>query len=148
MAEIRQIFVDTSAWLALANRNDQYHEAAVAFHRTLHPSVVRVTTWGIVAETYTWLRYHAGYRAAEGWLREEAGLEECSSIEVVFPTAALEAGIRRTLSRFADQDLSYVDALSLHITQSRADIDAIFAFDHHLTLGGMPVVPGHLAAGK
>ncbi|HEY6410087.1 MAG TPA: hypothetical protein VIY29_21735, partial [Ktedonobacteraceae bacterium] len=28
--------------------------------------------------------------------------------------------------------------------QSRPDIDAIFAFDHHLTLAGIPVLPGPL----
>jgi predicted nucleic acid-binding protein len=56
----------------------------------------------------------------------------------------MEMGIRRNLSRFQDQDLSYVDALSLYVVQSRGDIDAIFAFDHHLALAGLPVFPGPL----
>jgi predicted nucleic acid-binding protein len=43
-----------------------------------------------------------------------------------------------------DQDLSYVDALSLYVVQSHSDIDAIFAFDHHLALAGLPVFPGPL----
>jgi predicted nucleic acid-binding protein len=56
----------------------------------------------------------------------------------------MEVEIRRNLSRFPDQELSYVDALSLHIVQSRRDFDAIFAFDHHLALAGIPVFPGPL----
>jgi predicted nucleic acid-binding protein len=143
-AELRRVFVDTSAWLVLMNRNERYHEAAVQFHRCLDPATVRVITWGILSETYTWLRYHSGYRAAERWLHEEAALESQGVLEVVFPTTAMETGIRRNLSRFQDQDLSYIDALSLYVVQSRGDIDAIFAFDHHLALTSVPVFPGPL----
>ncbi len=38
----------------------------------------------------------------------------------------------------------YVDAFSIAIIQSRPDIDAIFAFDHHMALAGIPVLPGLL----
>ena len=41
-------------------------------------------------------------------------------------------------------DTSYVDACSLALVQSHPDIDVIFAFDHHLTLAGIPVLPGLL----
>lgn len=139
---LRGIFVDTSAWLTLINRNDRYHEAAVQFHRSLAPSVSRLTTWGILAETYTWLRYHEGYRQAERWMHESAALQSRGALDVVYPTAATETEIHRYLSRFADQDLSYVDALSLYVVQARGDIDAIFAFDRHMVLAGKPVLPG------
>lgn len=142
MDEIRRIFVDTSAWLALINRDERRHEAAVTFQRSLAEGVAWVTSWGIVSETYTWLRYHTGYRSAERWLHEHAGLTERGILEVVYPTVGMESGIRRTLSRFADQDLSYVDACSLNVVQSREDIDAVFAFDHHLSLYGASVLPG------
>jgi predicted nucleic acid-binding protein len=95
-----------------------------------------------VGETYTWLRYHTGYRSAERWLHEEAALHERGALEVVYPTAETDSGVWRTLSRFADQDLSYVDAFSLHVVHTRVDIDAIFAFDHHLSLYGAAVLPG------
>jgi uncharacterized protein len=134
--------VDTSAWLALLNRKDRNHEAAAQFHRSLSPTTLRVITWGIHAETYSWLRYHLGYLQAERWLHEEAALEDQGFLEIVFPSAPTETVVRRNLTRFADQDLSYVDAASLHVVQSRRDIDAIFAFDYHLTLVGVPVFPG------
>jgi predicted nucleic acid-binding protein len=137
----RRILVDTSAWLALINRDERRPAAAVQFQRSLGKGVSRVTSWGIVGETYTWLRYHRGNRSSERWLRQEADLEERAVLEVVYPAAQTESGVRRTLSRFADQDLSYVDAISLHIVQTRGDIDAIFAFDHHLSLYGTPVLP-------
>src|SRR5438128_1507452 len=103
MAEWRRVFVDTSAWLALINRQERHHRDAIEFHRTLGRRALRITTWGIVGETYTWLRYHSGYLAAERWLHEEARLVERGALEVVFPTASMESGIRHTLGRFADQ---------------------------------------------
>ncbi len=144
MNDVRRIFVDTSAWLALINRDERRHAVAIEFHRSLGQGVSRVTSWGVVAETYTWLRHHTGFRSAERWLHEHAELEERGVLEVIYPTRESEGGIRRTLSRFADQDLSYVDAFSLHIAQLRGDIDAFFAFDHHLALYGSPVLPGEV----
>lgn len=141
---MRRLFVDTSAWLALINAGERHHTRAVEFQRGLPGGVRRITTWGIVGETYTWLRYRIGYHAAQQWLHEEAELEERGVLEVVYPTAQTEAGTRRTVSRFADQDLSYVDAFSLYIVQTRRDFDAIFAFDHHLSLSGVPLVPGDI----
>lgn len=125
--------------------SERDHAAAVAFHREVGGSVPRVTTWGIIAETYTWLRYHVGYRQADFWLREEAELEDRGVLEVVFPSAETEAGTRRELSRFPDQDLSYVDALTLHVVRTRRDIDVIFSFDHQLLLAGLPVLPGPMS---
>lgn len=102
----------------------------------------RITSWGIIAETYTWLRYHVGYRAASRWLDETAALEARGVLNVIYPDATSEAGIRRTLTRFADQDLSYVDAFTLVAVETHGRVGAIFAFDHDLTLAGLPVVPG------
>jgi predicted nucleic acid-binding protein len=144
--EIRKILVDTSAWLALTDRRERYYGTAVHFHQSLPPTTRRITSWGILSETYTWLRYRAGYPIAWGWLDQIGALENQSFLEVVYPDARTEPGVRRQLARFSDQDLSYVDGFSLHIVQARGDIDAIFAFDHHLTLAGIPVLPGPLAA--
>ncbi len=145
IAESRGAFVDTSAWLALMNRHDPQYRDAVRFHHDLGSSVPRISTWGVLAETYTWLRYHAGYRHAERWLHEAGTLQERGVLVVVYPSAMMEASILRILSRFSDHDLSYVDAFSLHIIQLRVDIDVVFAFDHHLTLAGKPVLPGSLS---
>jgi predicted nucleic acid-binding protein len=56
----------------------------------------------------------------------------------------MEVGVRRVMDRFHDQTLSYVDAFSIALAQSRPDIDAIFAFDHHMIFAGLPVLPGPL----
>jgi len=126
------------------NSNERHHTAAVSFHKSLNPMTLRITTWGIVSETFTWIRYHIGYREASRWLTLKDSLEDQGFLQVVCPDHQMEIGVRKVISRFHDQQLSYVDAFSLALIQSRPDIDAVFAFDHHMTLAGIPVLPGFL----
>jgi predicted nucleic acid-binding protein len=113
----------------------------MAIHRSLGHSVLRLVTWGVIAETYTWLRYHQGYRIAERWLTGSEQFVAEGRLEVLYPAEFMGPGIHRPLRRFEDQDLSYVDALSIALIQSRGDIDAVFAFDPRLGLAGVPVLP-------
>jgi uncharacterized protein len=138
--EYRRVLIDTSAWIALANARDQFHAPAVALHRSLGPHVARITTWGIVSETYTWIRYHRSYREAETWVHGVAALRERRALQSIYPAEVTDAGVDRLLSRFSDQSLSYVDAFTLYLA-TRSEFDAIFAFDHHMALAGVPVLP-------
>jgi predicted nucleic acid-binding protein len=144
IADFKRVFIDTSAWINLMNSNERHHTAAVKFHKSLAPMTLRITTWGIVSETFTWIRYHIGYPEASRWLTLKDSLEDQGFLQVVYPDHLMEIGVRKVISRFHDQQLSYVDAFSLAIIQSRLDIDAIFAFDHHMSLAGIPVLPGLL----
>jgi predicted nucleic acid-binding protein len=105
---------------------------------------LRITSWGIVSETFTWIRYHIGSWEASRWLALKESLEQQGFLQVVFPDSQMEVGVRKVIDRFHDQDLSYVDAFSIALIQSRPDIDAIFAFDHHMALAGLPILPGFL----
>ncbi|HZS75172.1 MAG TPA: hypothetical protein VFA41_01055 [Ktedonobacteraceae bacterium] len=143
-ANIRCIFVDTSAWIDLMNKKERHHQAAVSFHNSLAPKTLRITTWGIVSETFTWIRYHIGDREAIRWLTLKESLERQGVLQIVFPEPHLEVVVRKVIERFHDQDLSYVDAFSIALIQSLPTIDAVFAFDHHMMLAGRPVLPGTL----
>lgn len=144
MSDIRRVFVDTSAWIDLMNSNERRHTAAVTFHKSLAPLTLRITSWGIVSEMFTWIRYHIGDREAVKWLTIKDLLEKQGSLQIIYPDVQTEVGVRKVISRYHDQKLSYVDALSIALIQSRPDIDAIFAFDHHMVLAGIPVLPGLL----
>src|SRR5438876_11987818 len=144
MADIKRVFIDTSAWIDLMNSNERHHTAAVTFHKSLNPMALRITSWGIVSETFTWIRYHVGGWEAFRWLSLKEALEHQGFLQVVFPDSQKEVGVRKTINRFHDQNLSYVDAFSIALIQSHPDIDAVFAFDHHMALAGLPVLPGPL----
>ncbi len=144
IGNIQRVFVDSSAWISLMNKNERHHIAAVEFHKSLDPVTLHITSWGIVAETFTWIRYHIGSRDASRWLTLKESLEHQGFLQVVFPDTQMEIGVRKVIDRFHDQTLSYVDAFAIALVQSRPDIDAIFAFDHHMTFAGLPVLPGPL----
>jgi len=144
MADIKRVFIDTSAWIDLMNSNERHHTAAVTFHKSLAPMTLRITSWGIVSETFTWIRYHIGDREASRWLTVKDSLENQGFLQVIYLDTQMEAGVRKVIGRYHDQKLSYVDAFTIALIQSRPDIDAVFAFDHHLTLAGIPVLPGSL----
>lgn len=144
MADIRRVFIDTSAWIDLMNSNERHHLAAVTFHKSLAPMTLRITSWGMVSETYTWIRYHIGEREASRWLDVKDAMENQGFLQIIYPDPQMEAGVRKVIGRYHDQKLSYVDAFSIALIQSRPDIDAVFAFDHHMTLAGIPVLPGLL----
>src|SRR5260370_513667 len=129
IADIKRVFIDTSAWIYLMNSNERHHAAAVTFHKSLAPMTLRITSWGIVSETFTWIRYHIGAREASRWLTVKETMENQGFLQVIYPDSQMEAGVRKVIGRYHDQKLSYVDAFSIALIQSRPDIDAVFAFE-------------------
>lgn len=140
IAECKRVFVDTSAWIALMNRRDLHHDVAVACHQALPQSALRIITWGVLSETYTWLRYHTSLSMGQRWLQAVHDLETQQRLVTVYPSAGGEVGAQKLISRYSEHELSYVDATTLFLCQSRGDIDAMFAFDQHLQLAGLPLL--------
>ncbi len=142
MGAYSHLFVDSGAYIALADRSDVNHKAARTFLVDLGPSIQRVTSWGVVAETYTWLRYHLRTDVASRWLGAMEATIAAGTTQLVRPDPELDAMCRKQLLRFADHALSYVDGLTLAILQVESRIDAIFGFDRrHMALSGLPVLP-------
>jgi predicted nucleic acid-binding protein len=135
------VLFDSGAFIALADGRDRHHGAATRFLRELPASIGRITTHAIAGESYTWLRYRRGAHAAAGWLdyldRARAG----KTMTIIYEDQRDGAAAEALLRRFGDQTLSYVDALSLVVAR-RYGAGAFFAFDQHLALTGLPVLPG------
>ncbi|MBI2756235.1 MAG: PIN domain-containing protein [Chloroflexi bacterium] len=133
LARTAPVFVDTSAWYAVADAGDSQH--AVATRQFARLSVHRtqlVTTNYVVSETYTLLRVRLGHTAATEFLRR---LRASPRARRVFVEEAWEAEAERLLDRYADQDFSYVDATSF-VTMRRLGIEEAFAGDHHFEVAG------------
>ena len=125
------VFVDTSAWVALAVTDDRHHgEATAIFQELLKRGMI--TTNLVVAETYVILRRAAGHRAAISFL-EMVGASP--RIKKVYSEPELEDEAEEILRRYSDQDFSFVDAVSFALMK-RKGIEEAFAFDRHfLTMG-------------
>lgn len=135
------LFIDTGAFIALLNADDDLHEEATAFYRSVKPATRRTTTQAVVGECYTFFRYHVGCAAAAQWLDYLDGARGLGHLHVFYSDEDDGRRAEDILRRFSDQALSYIDSLTLAAAQ-RYNVRAIFGFDHHLALTGLPLLPG------
>ena len=59
---MKRIFVDTSAWVAIGDSKDTYHQQAIVFNQQIARQYRLVITNYILDETYTLLLLNAGYQ--------------------------------------------------------------------------------------
>lgn len=135
-----KLFVDTGAWIALINSEDQYHQPAVDFYRLLEPFVQRVTSSHVISETYTWLRYKAGFLFASNYLSIIQQALTNDSLTVIRDNKELLEFAEHLLRDFPDQKISYVDAISMAIMRKEG-ITNVFGFDHHFYLMNFQIIP-------
>jgi predicted nucleic acid-binding protein len=133
-----QVFVDASAWLAVADKGEARHSDAVtAYSNLLNNQAILVTTSLVVAETYILLRRRLGHRAAITFLKS---VNDSPKIEIGYANANLETEAKRILHQYHDQDFSFADAVSFALMQERG-ITQAFAFDKHFAIAGFTLVP-------
>jgi predicted nucleic acid-binding protein len=133
-----ELFVDASAWIALTDAGDQYHQfAAPAYPELLRRYRRLVTTNLAIAEAYIVTRRALGHAAAMAFLD---GLGASPRVEKVYSDPMLELEAERILHQYADQDFSYVDAVSFALMHQRGLTNA-FAFDQHFATAGFVCIP-------
>lgn len=89
----RQLFVDTGAWIALADADDQYHErAAQAYPGLLQKYQRLVTTNLVIAEAYIAIRRALTHQAAMAFLDR---LSQSPRIEKVYSGFVIPFSQRR-----------------------------------------------------
>ena len=131
------VFVDTSAWYALADRGDTYNRPATRrLRRLVKERVLLVTTNHVLGETYTLLRGRLGFSAAQGFL---ARTRTSALTRRVFVPESWEEAADDLLAQYSDQEFSYVDATSF-IAMRRLALSEAFTFDYHFTTAGFALV--------
>jgi predicted nucleic acid-binding protein len=87
-----------------------------------------VTSNLVIAESYALIHRADGHRPAQQFLQ---ALRHASRVTIAYSDADLEDSAEDILARYADQDFSYVDAVSFALMRQRGIAEA-FAFDHHV----------------
>lgn len=118
------IFIDTSAFIALANVRDQYHEDAVKlYNRLTSLGVPGFTSNFVVAETHALLIARAGQLLAKEWL---FGLTlPIKRIDFEDEQQALDI-----LRRYKESSFSVCDAYSFVLAE-RLGVSHVFTYDEH-----------------
>ena len=133
MAALTESYVDTSALIAFADRSDTHH--ATFLHLFAEPPSLLTTTL-VVAEGHAWfLRRYDRTRA----LRFLAMIDAMTPLAVAPVGAKEQSAASELLRRFSDQDLTFTDAVGLHIMAAHR-IRTCWSTDYHLGITGVPLV--------
>lgn len=120
------LFVDTSAFYALADRDDRHHSRA---REVLGDQEALLTTDHVLVESWRLMRDSGGYASAERfWAGIRGGM---ANVEVVLPADMDTAW--RIGELFSDQDFSIVDRTSFAVME-RLGIDRVATFDNDFSI--------------
>ena len=129
---MNEVFVDSSAWVALADGTEPNHESAAAAYQSLLRSARLVTTNLVVAEAHTTLMRRINSRVALAFLEN---LLSSMRILIIHPDGVTDQEALRMLRKYADQRISFTDATSFAVMSSRSIREA-FSYHKHFRIAG------------
>lgn len=130
------LFVDTSAWAAIADVNDDQHHAALAYQTKIAGRYRLVITNYILDELYTLLLMNVGYTQTINFKQKLDQLIEGGFIEIVWVSEAIADESWRVFEQFnVDKLWSFTDCVSYVVMQSQ-NITEVFSFDRHFSQMG------------
>ena len=101
-----KVFLDTGAFLALADEDDRFHTAAKPIYTELIQSKAQLFTSSFVlSETYTLIRSKVSHPAAVEFMRH---LDQ-TGIKVLRVGEAIEQTAKAIFTRYNDKDFSFVE---------------------------------------
>jgi len=123
-----KIFVDTGAFIALTDSDDENHEKAKSFYNDVKGKGTKlVTTNFIICETMNYLSAKVSHDVAVVF-REN--LKKSGRIEIVNIAPPIEDSAFTIFKQYADKDFSFTDCTSFAIMKS-LKLNRAFAFDRH-----------------
>jgi uncharacterized protein len=133
------IFVDSSAWIALLDQRDQFHERSVRFQKELRQGAHgrMITTDYVLDEAVTYLRLHAGGDAIREFRRI---LMESESVQVVWTPRERFWEAWGRLEERDDKRWSLTDCLSF-VTMEALGVGSAFGFDSDFRQAGFELLP-------
>lgn len=123
-----KIFIDTGAFIALTDADDENHKAAKTLYKNVTEKGTRfVTTNFIVCETLNYLRSRASHNVAVIF-REN--LKKSGLIKIINIAPVIEDSAFQIFKQYTDKDFSFTNCTSFSIMKS-LNIRKVFAFDKH-----------------
>ncbi len=129
-------FVDTAAFLAVLNANDQYHAAASQqWDRLLSSNSILFSSNYVVLETTTLLQHRFGIEAVRLFESDVLPVIEIAWVDEEIHKQGMSA-----LLAANRRNLSLVDCTSFEIIR-QVGLGAVFTFDPHFSEQGFTVAP-------
>lgn len=133
----REVFVDTSYAIALANANDQFHAKAILLARQLRSAKTKlITTRGVLLEIGNAL---SGQRFRPAAVKLLDALEADPNVGIVAFTEALYSQALQLYRNRSDKEWGLVDCLSFVVMQER-NLTGALTTDMHFHQAGFRVL--------
>lgn len=130
------IFIDSSAWIALFSRRDQYHDEADRAFRALVASKNRMLTTNLVlAEIHRLLLHRAGVKAAAAVLER---VESSPLVKIKFADATNHQSAKLWMKKLQEHPISYTDAVSFSVMETEGCGEAL-SYDRHFHFAGFEI---------
>lgn len=138
----RYIFVDTSAWIALADKSDQnHHRAQTYYEQQIKPhSIQLLTSDYVLDETLTLIRYHMGLIYARTFWQSVQQAQDHGSLSISRVTEEVWLDALALFFRYHDQQFSFTDCTSF-VLLARVPVDAVVSFDKDFLVAGFSIQP-------
>jgi len=138
----RYIFVDTSAWIALADKSDQnHHRAQTNYEQQIKPhSIQLLTSDYVLDETLTLIRYHMGLIYARTFWQSVQQAQDHGSLSISRVTEEVWLDALAVFFRYHDQQFSFTDCTSF-VLLARVPVDAVFSFDKDFLVASFSIQP-------
>lgn len=131
-----KVFGDTSFFFAVLNPGDPKHRRAREISQAiLNLGIELVTTWEVVVECVTLLRYRLGFRASQKFLTEAVPAFTLFHPGEAERRAAVDFYLKRSRSR----RLSLCDAISYVVVSTRLAWAPCLSFDRDFQALGLTV---------
>lgn len=141
MSPPQPLFVDTNAFVALADEDDEHHEAAHAVREGIRTGALDYgplfTSRYVLSETATTILYGVGHREAIDVLTT---VRDSSTFNVLDVTREHFGRTASQFGRYDDQQIAFIDHLN-SVLSDELDIEHIFAFEEDFATLGLTRVP-------
>ncbi len=130
------VFVDTSAFFPLLDKDDQMHEKSARFWvESLEKDTIFVTSNYTVIETISLIQRRLGLRAVKSFVEDILPVVDIRWIDESIHTISLKSMILAN-----KRNLSFVDCVSFALMR-KLGIETAFTFDKHFKQQGFKCLP-------
>lgn len=130
------LFVDTSAFIAILDADDEFHvPAKVSWTEGNQADIAWITSNYVVLETFAVIQRRLGMQAVTVFLNDILPVLNIEWLDAVVHHASVTA-----LTTAQRRDLSLVDCTSFEVMR-RLGVHSTFTFDHHFAEQGFTCLP-------
>ncbi len=130
-------FVDTSAWIALNDKTDQYHNNAILKSQQIKKQKIElITSEYIFDESITLIRYRASHQSAVTF---GDSLLNSNIVRIIDVATEDRLMAWEMFKQYRDKELSFTDCTSF-VLMKKLKLQKAFTFDRHFKLMGFEML--------